>query len=127
MLETFFWFTTILKGSDKIFYELSWIFINLTSLVDPDFMKEIAWPELFTFINRLLEFEKTTIIDNILHVAINLIGSSELIWVVLNNTRVLDFFKSWFDNANIKVKIARKGAWFISNLAKQKQTLFQNE
>jgi len=45
--------------------------------MDVNFITSIAWDELYNFINVLLEFDKTGIIDNGMHIAINLIGSIE--------------------------------------------------
>ncbi len=75
MLEILFWFTLINNGSDTLFFELTWIFINLTSLTEKEFLDEISWPELYAYIDKLLCFEKTSILDNALHLAANIAGS----------------------------------------------------
>jgi len=50
--------------------------VNLTSLTDKDLLDEISWPELYAFIDKLLCFEKTKILDNTLHLVANLAGST---------------------------------------------------
>jgi superfamily I DNA/RNA helicase len=110
-----------------IFYELSWVFTNLASLTDKTFLADFSRPELYSFINMILESEKTTIVDNGLHLSVNLLGSIETVKECLLNTNLIAFIKSKLEMANVKIKIVRKIAWVFSNLGKMKNFLLMND
>lgn len=56
MIDIFYWFLLINydESNHTLFYELTWVLINLASLTNPEFIRELMREDLFVFVNKCL-------------------------------------------------------------------------
>lgn len=99
--------------------ELTWIYTNFASVNELDFLKELVNPHngIIGYMNEGLSSETSSILDNVLHFFSNLIAEPDFIITIIENSSLIDFIKAQMNQETIKIKIARKTAWIISNIA----------